>query len=90
MEDTGHYETLLTSESLAGVRTFIHGGGVQLSCARRSHMEKEGQTTKVLFSSLTHRFCSINYGYSRTPQFLLPDRGHTVTICRPVSLIVSD
>ena len=32
MEDTAHYETLLTSESLAGVRTFIHGGGVQLSC----------------------------------------------------------
>ena len=35
MEDTVHYETLLTSESLAGVRTFIHDGGVQLSCARR-------------------------------------------------------
>ena len=35
MEDTVHYDTLLTSESLASVRTFIHDGGVQLSCARR-------------------------------------------------------
>ena len=35
MEDTVHDNTLFTSESLAGVRNFIHGGGVQLSCARR-------------------------------------------------------
>ena len=35
MEDTVHYETLITQESLAGVRTFIYDGGVQLSCARQ-------------------------------------------------------
>ena len=35
MEDAVHYETLITQESLAGVRTFIYDGGVQLSCARR-------------------------------------------------------
>ena len=33
MEDTVHYG--LTSESLAGVRTFIHDGGVQLKVAVR-------------------------------------------------------
>ena len=37
MEDTVHYETLLTSESSAGVRTFIHGGGMQLSCAQSAN-----------------------------------------------------
>ena len=52
MEDTVHYETLLTSESLAGVRTFIHDGGM---CNPQTDFQPEGFSVLNIRDSLGGR-----------------------------------